>query len=193
MTEMGNEREKEFREVLLYLAKKAIQNKLEMGDFREIEPHEIHEIEVPPQVQERLREKKGVFVTIRRRGELRGCIGTLAEDELWRQVQRYAVFSAFNDPRFEPLGYDELDEMTLEISIIEDVKEIKDVSEIKLGEHGIIADMRGKGGILLPEVAAEHGVRTPQEFLDMLCRKIGVPPGSWKDAKIRVFRTRKYS
>ncbi|MCX7733195.1 MAG: AmmeMemoRadiSam system protein A [bacterium] len=174
--------------ILLQLARKAIQNKLEKGEFEEIN---IDNLDISDSVKSLLREKNGVFITIRKKGELRGCIGTISEDELWRQVQKYAVFSAFNDPRFEPIKPDELPEISIEISLIKDIEDVRDISEIKLGENGVILDLKGRGGVLLPDVVAEFGLKTPEEFLDMLCNKIGVPAGSWRKGIIKKFSAEK--
>jgi len=200
----------ETKKILLRLARKAIERyleKIEEGII--VPPHEIieekisekvkrgekseEEISISDEILKELDDEKGVFVTLRKNGEVRGCIGTLKEDKLWIQVQKYAVFSAFNDPRFPPLKKDELPQIKIEISVIENIEDVKDVSEIKLGEHGIILDMGGKGGILLPEVAIEHNVKTPEDFLDMLCKKIGVQKGLWKKGKIKKFKTKKIS
>jgi AmmeMemoRadiSam system protein A len=178
----------ETKKILLSLARKAIERYLEkVEEGIIVPPHEIieekisekvkreakseEEISISDEILKELDDEKGVFVTLRKNGEVRGCIGTLKEDKLWIQVQKYAVFSAFNDPRFPPLKKDELPQIKIEISVIEKIEDVKDVSEIKLGEHGIILDMGGKGGILLPEVAIEHNVKTPEDFLDMLCKK----------------------
>jgi AmmeMemoRadiSam system protein A len=200
----------ETKKILLSLARKAIERYLEkVEEGIIVPPHEIieekisekvkreakseEEISISEEILKELDDEKGVFVTLRKNGEVRGCIGTLKEDKLWIQVQKYAVFSAFNDPRFPPLRKDELPQIKIEISVIENIEDVKDVSEIKLGEHGIILDMGGKGGILLPEVAIEHNVKTPEDFLDMLCKKIGVQKGSWKKGKIKKFKTKKIS
>jgi AmmeMemoRadiSam system protein A len=208
--ETEREKRQETKKILLSLARKAIERylkKVEEGII--VPPHEIieekigekvkreakseEEISISDEILKELDDEKGVFVTLRKNGEVRGCIGTLKEDKLWIQVQKYAVFSAFNDPRFPPLRKDELPQIKIEISVIENIEDVKDVSEIKLGEHGIILDMGGKGGVLLPEVAIEHNVKTPEDFLDMLCKKIGVQKGLWKKGKIKKFKTKKIS
>lgn len=172
---------------MIELAKKAIENRLKLGEMK------IENIpeNVPDDIKNKLGERRGVFVTIRKGNELRGCIGTFSEDELWIQVQRYAVFSALHDPRFEPLKEEELQQISVEISIIKDIEDVKDINEIKLGEDGVILDLKGKGGVLLPDVAHEFGIKTPEEFLNLLCKKINVPPGSWKNGKIKKFKVEK--
>lgn len=180
----------EKKRIIIELAKRSIKSKIEKGDVEEIN---IDSLNLDEKVKNELKQKHGVFVTIRKKRKLRGCIGTLAEDEIWKQVQKYAVFSSFNDPRFEPLEASELPEISIEVSIIKQVEDVKDISEIKIGEDGIIIDMKGKGGVLLPDVAIEYGVSSPEEFLNLLCKKIGVHPGSWKNAKIKKFKVEKIS
>ncbi len=194
----------ETKEILLKLAKEAIENYLENIEKGIIKtPEETIDKAIKEKKEEKgkineeilkeLDEERGVFVTLRKNNQVRGCIGTLKEDKLWINVQKYAIFSAFNDPRFPPLQKDELPQIKIEISIIENVEDVKNISEIKLGEDGIILDVGGKGGVLLPEVATEYNVKTPEEFLDMLCKKIGSQKGCWKKAKIKKFKTKKIS
>jgi AmmeMemoRadiSam system protein A len=194
----------ETKKILLKLAREAIENYLENIEEGIIKlPDEIinksikekkeEKEKIDEEILKELGEERGIFVTLRKNDQVRGCIGTLKEDKLWIQVQKYAVFSAFNDPRFPPLQKDELPQIKIEISIIENVEDVKNISEIKLGEDGIILDVGGKGGVLLPEVATEYNLKTPEEFLDMLCKKIGAQKGCWKKAKIKKFKTKKIS
>ncbi len=199
----------ETKEILLKLAREAIENYLENIEegiikppketidktiiYRAIKEKREEKEKRNEEILKELDEERGIFVTLRKNNQVRGCIGTLKEDKLWIQVQKYAVFSAFNDPRFPPLQKDELPQIKIEISIIENVEDVKNISEIKLGEDGIILDVGGKGGVLLPEVATEYNVKTPEEFLDMLCKKIGAQKGCWKKAKIKKFKTKKIS
>ncbi len=183
--------EEKRRKVLIELARKAIEKTFANNRLTITPLSEIIDIEKEKELAEALREKKGVFITLKKSGQVRGCIGTISKDEIWIQVQKYAVFSAFNDPRFPPLEKEELKNIKIEISILDDPQDIKSIEEIELGKDGVIMEVGGKGGVLLPEVAVEHGVKTPQEFLEMLCRKIGIPNDSWKKAKIKKFRTEK--
>ena len=192
------------KKVLIFLSKKVIESALEKREINVFPANEILEKiseeaisdpslkeEIIKEVENLINQKKGVFVTLRIDGKVRGCIGTFQKEEIWVQVQRYAVFSAFNDPRFPPLSKEELPKIKVEISILDDPTDVKDISEIKLGEDGIIVEAKGKGGVLLPEVAEEFGVKTPEEFLSMLCRKIKLEPDCWRKAKIKKFKTTK--
>ena len=192
------------KKVLILLSKKAIESALEKREVKVFPANEILEEisgeviddsslkeKIMEEVEEYLKQKKGVFVTLRIDGRVRGCIGTFQKEEIWVQVQRYAVFSAFNDPRFPPLSKEELPKIKVEISILDDPAEVKDISEIKLGEDGILVEVKGKGGVLLPEVAEEFRVKTPEGFLSMLCRKLKLEPDCWRKAKIKKFKTKK--
>ncbi|BEQ16260.1 AmmeMemoRadiSam system protein A [Desulfoferula mesophila] len=125
--------------------------------------------------------KRGAFVTLHKRGRLRGCIGNFISDEpLTELIEDMAVAAASQDPRFPPLSGDELDQVDLEISVLSPLKRIEDVSEIQVGTHGIyIISPRGRG-VLLPQVATEYGWDR-DAFLDQTCVKAGLRPGCWRD------------
>jgi AmmeMemoRadiSam system protein A len=102
--------------------------------------------------------QRGAFVTIHRHGALRGCIGNFFSDQpLINTIEEMAVAASSHDPRFPPVSPVELEELDLEISVLSPLREIDDVSEIKVGEHGIyIVSPHGRG-VLLPQVATEYG------------------------------------
>jgi len=129
---------------------------------------------------------RGAFVTLHRRGRLRGCIGNFfAKGNLLRTVEEMAMAAACQDPRFPPLSPAELAEIDLEISVLSPLREIKDVNEIKVGTHGIyLVSPRGRG-VLLPQVATEYGWDR-ETFLDQTCLKAGLAPGCWRDADAQI-------
>jgi AmmeMemoRadiSam system protein A len=130
----------------------------------------------------------GVFVTLKRRGELRGCLGTLeCREGLAQEVARCARESATLDPRFTPVSFDELPEITLEISILGPLEEI-DPSEdaVLIGRHGLVVEQGHRRGLLLPQVATEWGW-TKEQFLRQTCRKASLPDDAWRRGA-RVFR-----
>ncbi len=129
---------------------------------------------------------RGAFVTIHRRGALRGCIGNFFSDQpLAHTVEEMAVAAASHDPRFPPVSPAELEELDLEISVLSPLREVEDVSEIEVGTHGIyIVSPRGRG-VLLPQVATEYGWDR-DTFLDQTCLKAGLEPGCWKDPQTKV-------
>jgi AmmeMemoRadiSam system protein A len=142
----------------------------------------------PPPVDVDLNVRAGAFVSIFRRGELRGCLGRLTPDEpLPELVMRLAQTVADSDPRFDPVRREELSELTLEISVLTPESPIASVDEIDVGRHGLIVTRGMRRGLLLPQVAAEHGWDR-ETFLDHTCLKAGLPAGAWrKDVSISVF------
>ncbi len=128
-----------------------------------------------------LREERGAFVTIKKHGELRGCIGHIQGDKpLCKVVGEMAIAAAFEDPRFAPVTEKELPELEIEISALTPVKRIKNVEEIEVGKHGIIIQKGFYAGLLLPQVATEYGWNR-KTFLEHTCLKAGLPGGAWKD------------
>ena len=136
----------------------------------------------------------GVFITLKKHGELRGCIGfPLPHYRLYRAMIEAAKAAAFSDPRFSPVVEDELDQISFEISILSVPKKI-DINEdnydklIKIGRDGLIIRYGYTSGLLLPQVFTEYNC-TPLKALQMTCDKAGLPPHAWKDpdATIEIF------
>lgn len=135
-----------------------------------------------------LQRKGGVFVTIHKDGNLRGCIGIFASDNpLYKTVAEMAAKAAFKDPRFSPLTKDELKEIDFEISVLSPLREINDTKEIEIGRHGIYITKGASSGVLLPQVAIEQGWDL-ETFLSHTCIKAGIPMDEWqRDVKIEIF------
>ena len=135
-----------------------------------------------------LQRKGGVFVTIHKDGDLKGCIGIFASEQpLYKTVAEMAAKAAFEDPRFSPLIYDELDEIDFEISVLSQLREINNLQEIEIGKHGIYITKGASRGVLLPQVASEQGWDL-ETFLSHTCIKAGLPMDEWqKDIKIEIF------
>jgi len=148
-----------------------------------------------PQVSEELAKPRGVFVTLMRRGQLRGCIGyPLPTKPLIDALMDAAVSSATRDPRFPPVRPQELSEVIVEVSVLTEpeVIEVKRPSEypkhVEIGKHGLIVEWSGFAGLLLPQVPVEWGWDV-EEFLSQTCVKAGLPPDCWlqRDVKIKRF------
>ncbi len=136
-----------------------------------------------------LRERCGAFVTLHKGGRLRGCIGYVeARKPLLETVREMAVASAFQDPRFPPLGPEELPQVDIEISVLSPLRRIESAEEIQVGVHGVMLSRGFNSGLLLPQVATEYGWDR-ETFLDHTCRKAGLPAGCWRrvDARIEIF------
>lgn len=128
----------------------------------------------------------GAFVTLHHRGSLRGCIGRVeAEESLADTVVRCAISAALQDPRFAPVRCDELDVLEIEISILAPPMAILP-AQIEVGRHGLVVSRGAFRGLLLPQVAVEHGL-TAERFLEEACRKAGLLPGAWRDAETEIY------
>jgi len=135
-----------------------------------------------------LNEKRGAFVTLHGRGgRLRGCIGCIeGRLPLYKTVREMALAAAFNDPRFPPVSRQELDNLEIEISVLTPLREVKDISEIEVGKHGIYITRGFYSGLLLPQVATQYGWDR-LEFLEETCLKAGLPPTAWKDKNTNIY------
>ena len=135
-----------------------------------------------------LEEPRAVFVTLRKRGALRGCIGrVLAEEPLYLAVRNMAIESAVSDSRFQPVGIEELADLTFEVSILSLPKKAKSPDEIRMGEDGVVLKSGGHSGVFLPKVAEETGWEK-EEFLNELCsQKAGLAPDCWKDPATELY------
>jgi AmmeMemoRadiSam system protein A len=136
---------------------------------------------------ETLRRPAGAFVTLRtKRGDLRGCIGSIrAIEPLYRAVVSSAISAAFHDPRFFPVRADEMSRLELEISVMGPIEQVRDVEEIEVGRDGLIISQGRYAGLLLPQVATEYGWDR-QTFLDQTCIKAGLEPGVWRSEQTRI-------
>lgn len=154
----------------------------------------VQEGKVPPapKVSQKLREPHGVFVTLTKHGELRGCIGhPLPTMPLIDALVDSAVSSATRDPRFQPLEPDELYDVEVEVSVLSkpETMRVEDPSEylssIVIGRDGLIVEYGRYAGLLLPQVPVEWGW-DPEEFLSNACMKAGLTPDAWLDKDVRI-------
>ena len=150
-------------------------------------------IPLPRNINPMLKIKRGVFVTIKKHGELQGCIGNMSGDTpLCTNVGAMALQAAFNDPRFNPLKQEELSLVEIEISALTPYMRIRNSDEIILGRDGVLVKKGNKQAVFLPQVATETGWNKEQ-FLDQLCYKAGLKAGDWKDADLFTFRADVFS
>jgi len=169
-------------ELALSLARRALVKAIAL---KEDEP-----VPLPPV----FREQRGVFVTLKRNGELRGCIGfPHPVYALEKALRSAAIAAATEDPRFPPVSPDELGDLTIEVTVLTPPERLScEASErhraVEVGRHGIIIAGFGCQGLLLPQVATEYGWESAT-FLDHTCMKAGLPPGCWtrEDTEVMVF------
>lgn len=134
-----------------------------------------------------LAEARGVFTSLYLGGQLRGCVGYVRpEVSLYRAVAESARAAAFADTRFSPVTKEDAPQICVELSVLSPLHPIAP-HEIEVGRHGLLITMNGYRGLLLPQVAVEHGWdRTT--FLEQTCRKAGLPLNAWHEgAAIEAF------
>jgi AmmeMemoRadiSam system protein A len=133
-------------------------------------------------------QKYGAFVTLKVKGNLRGCIGRLDHEwPVWRKVPELARAAAFEDNRFHPLGKHEMGELDIEVTLLDEPVEVNDLSEVVIGRDGLIVEKNFNKGLLLPQVATEYGWGV-EEFLSHTCHKAGLDPDEWKSGGVQVYR-----
>jgi AmmeMemoRadiSam system protein A len=169
---LSEEEEKE----LLKIARETLESYLSEGKI----PH----FEVK---SESLKEEMGAFVTLKKKGRLRGCIGHVeANKPLYEVVSEMAITAATQDPRFSPVTLDELSEIDIEISVLSPLKKVNNIEEIKVGRDGLVIKKGFASGLLLPQVPVEWGW-SREEFLRQVSLKAGLPPDAWKEADLYRF------
>jgi len=168
---------KEERKKLLQIARETLETYLSGKKLTPIQT----DIEI-------FKEKRAVFVTLRKHGELRGCIGYIMPVEpLIEAVRKMAIEAATKDPRFFPVDKKELKDIEIEISVLTVPQKVNSADEIVLGRDGVIVKKGFSQGVFLPQVAEETGW-TKEEFLNNLCsHKAGLPPDAWKQPDIELY------
>jgi AmmeMemoRadiSam system protein A len=165
----------EEQQTLLHVARRAIMRELGLECTEE-----------PLHLTEALTKPAGAFVTLLHGEELRGCIGYVeAMQSVLSVVEEVAKKSAFEDHRFPPLQASECAEIVIEISVLSPLQLIKSVDEIQVGKHGLLLETHYARGLLLPQVAVEHGWDRLQ-FLEHTARKAGLPISSLRDPSMRI-------
>ena len=132
--------------------------------------------------------QRGVFVTLHKHGELRGCIGYIKGfKDLVPSIVEMARAAAFQDPRFPQVKENELKDISIEISVLSPMQLILDTNEIEIGRDGLLLNHPYGSGLLLPQVPVEWNWDLPT-FLNQICYKAGLSAGSWKDDKAQLYR-----
>ena len=136
----------------------------------------------------------GVFVTLNHKSNLRGCIGyALPDKKLYNALQEAAISAATDDPRFPSVAFEELDQITFEVTVLTPPQEIEVSdpqeypSKVKVGRDGLIVKSGFNSGLLLPQVPKECGWNE-EEFLDHTCEKAGLPKEQWKEKDTKILK-----
>ena len=136
----------------------------------------------------------GVFVTLNKKNELRGCIGfPTPERKLHQSLTDAAIAAATKDPRFPSVRYEELNNITFEVTVLTPPEEVKVeysheyLSKINVVRDGLIVKWEFGSGLLLPQVPVEYGWNE-EEFLNYTCEKAGAPPDCWRKKGTKILR-----
>jgi AmmeMemoRadiSam system protein A len=140
---------------------------------------------LPPEVHG----KAGVFVSLKKHGELRGCIGTYSpcRDSVAMETISNAISAATKDPRFPPVREDELEELSYSVDVLSSPEKIKDACELDPVKYGIIVVSGSGRGLLLPDL---DGVDTVEEQIRITKMKAGILPG--EEVEIYRFEVKRY-
>ena len=130
-----------------------------------------------------INQKAGVFVSLKKNGNLRGCIGTFipTQENIAQEIIKNAISAAVDDPRFSPVTASELGDLTISVDVLSPPEEISDISELDPKKYGVIVSSGYKKGLLLPDL---EGVDTAGEQVDIAKRKAGIYP----DEKVKLYR-----
>ena len=164
---------------LLAIARRTVEGYIRTRSVPEVDPATLSDA---------LKTPCGAFVTLNKRGMLRGCIGRFdASEPLYKVVQEMAVASATQDYRFRSVEEGEVKDLKIEISVLTPMRKISSIDEFQLGKHGIYIRKGFRSGTFLPQVAQETGW-TKEEFLGHCAQdKAGIGWEGWKDAELYVY------
>ena len=162
---------------LLKIARRTLEDYLSRG--------KVPEFKVDSEI---LKEKRMVFVTLKEKGRLRGCIGRVVPDTpLYKAVSEVAIDSALHDPRFPAVQLSELGDIDIEISVMTPFEKVNSLDDIKVGRDGLLIKKGLYSGLLLPQVPGEFGW-DKKTYLENLCRKAGLPDNAYKEKDAVIYK-----
>ena len=141
-------------------------------------------ISPPPNLpEEMINQRAGVFVSLKKFGDLRGCIGTFmpTQENIAQEIIKNAISAAVDDPRFSPVNVSELEDLSISVDVLSAPEEVKDISQLDPKKYGVIVSSGYKKGLLLPDL---EGVDTVEYQIDIAKRKAGIYP----DEKVKLYR-----
>lgn len=164
---------------LVDLARKAIREYLENGKILKPPEEQIHE----------MKERRGVFVSLKMQGRLKGCIGTYepATSSVAEEVIANAISAATGDPRFMPVRLPELEEIDITVDILSPPEPVRSINELDPERYGVIVKSGFRRGLLLPAI---EGVDTVEEQIEIARRKAGIDPA--EPVELYRFEVRRY-
>ena len=173
MADLSTSLDDDDRRMLLRIARDAINRYLQSPG----------EIDPPDELTPGLKRYVGAFVTLHLNKDLRGCVGSLTCDKTVAEtVAEVAVSAAFEDYRFDQLSRDDIERMNIEVSVLSEFTPIDDISQVVPGKHGLWVESEQGKGLLLPQVAEQHGWDR-ETFLRQTCVKAGLSPSDWQKSE----------
>jgi len=153
-------------DLLVTLAREAVEEYVRFGRVTAL----------PSPVPADLQVGRGAFVCLKKHGQLRGCIGTIGatQPNLAAEVIQNAISAAMSDPRFEPVGEDELEHLTYTVDVLSAAEPVSSMSELDPRVYGVIVESGPKRGLLLPDL---DGVDTVEDQVVIAMRKAGIRDG----------------
>lgn len=147
------------------------------------------DFQIPSDLPEEFQEPGAVFVSLKKRGALRGCIGTIfpARETLAEEITANALSAGLRDPRFPPVSAGELDELEYSVDVLTEPEKVEDISELDPRVYGVIVRSGYRTGLLLPDL---EGVDFAELQLDIARRKAGIGPN--EPVEIYRFRVNRY-
>lgn len=172
----------------VWLARRTIKEFVISGKEKDMLKRIMPEETLPEELQKRA----GAFVTIKKKGELRGCIGTIqaTRANLAEEIISNAISAASRDPRFPPVREEELAELEISVDVLEKPEPVHDLSELDPLTYGVIVEKGFRRGLLLPDL---EGVETVEKQLGIALQKAGLSPFTdLDDIRIYRFRVKRY-
>lgn len=162
------------------IAKKSVEQFIKTGEIPLI----------PENIPEEMKRKAGVFVSLKKRGQLRGCIGTFmpTTENIYKEIVKNAIAAATEDPRFQPVHQSELSEIEYSVDILSPPEPVRSLDELDPKKYGVIVIKGWRRGLLLPDI---EGVNTVDEQLKITKLKAGIDPFD-TDVEIYKFKVERY-
>lgn len=168
------------RSLLLKIARQTVE--------KWVRESKVAEFQVGPE-RRILNSQGAAFVTLRKNGQLRGCIGhTMAQEPLWMCVRDMAMAAATEDPRFSPVSLDELADIHIEVSVLTPLERLPNADPLVMGRDGVVIKRGYRTGVFLPQVATETGWDKPTFLAELCSQKAGLPADCWKDPATEIYK-----
>ena len=149
-----------------------------------------HKIQPPQNLSEVMQKERGVFVSIKKNGNLRGCIGTTGptQENVAREIIRNAINACSKDPRFQPVKPEELEKLEISVDILGEQELVSDLDELDPDKYGVIVKKGSRTGLLLPDL---EGIETVREQVNIAKKKAGIPPAE-NNVELYRFQVHRY-